>query len=565
MIKQTTLFLHLCFLIVAFQAVYAQEKNDCNPKEEQFMFVFSDPNSLKDAGGIEKIDMISRLYVQGNPNSPIEVNAKKYEIPYTGYLLIEEAFPYVPYEYSSEEVIKIKANSSVSVVVERVNKFSTHRFPLLPVSQWGKQYSIPGYQDQSKLYKVNSFIDIISKDKKTNVSIKDAQGNVIKKLTLDAGQNYEYNNTDDLTGYSVESNKDIGVISGNHCLRISSACDHTALMLSDNSQLGKKYYNPGTSFFSAQTIHRIVAVKNSTQIKIDGVSITTLNKGGFYEYQREKPHVIEASSPVLVYSIFNKGSQSSPEYSVDPSVFLIPSVDHAIHSVQFSFPEYMIYSKDVQIVMKTDQTRSLLVDGSFPDIRWTPFSYDTSVSCGTLHFSDEGKHSLSAANPWAYFIPLLMGRGWDVSVGTSLKIGTTNLLTGENPPCPIVSQKSISLPPPEPVMPQEIILTDIHKPIIVKKELVEVFVFDNAEEDGDIISIYLNNKLIYPDVRVLKAGIWLKLELEKGENVISIKAENEGDIYPNTAGLTFDDGITRQTIILHNKKGQSKSLKIIGP
>ncbi len=560
--KKRPAFLCFYILILFFNSfANGQGKTDCNSKNEEFMFVFSAPNSLKDSGGIEEINMISRLYIQGNPGTQIEINTKKYEIPSGGYLIIEDSFSYVSYEYSDKNVVQIKANSLISVIAERVNKFSVHQFPLLPVSQWRKEYTIPGYQDQSKVYKVNSFIDIIAQNKKTNVSIKDNKGKIIKKISLNAGQNYEFNSIDDLTGYSVEANKNVGIISGNHCLRISAACDHVALMLPDNSQLGTKFYNPGTSFFANNTIHRILAIKNNTKIKIDGTLVFTLNKGEFYEYHRENPHIIESSFPIMVYSLFDKSSQSSPENSVDPSAILIPSIDKAIQEVRFSFPEHMIYSKDIQLVMRTDKTNTLLLDGSVPDINWISFPYDFSVSYGTLQFSDEKVHNLTVTDPEAFFIPFMMGRGWDVSVGTVLKSGFTNLLTGENPPCPTVQKNSSTSIPSN--LPKEVILADINKPILVEKEQIEIFVFDNAEEDGDIVSIYLNDKLIYQDVQVLKAGVWLKLDLEKGENKITIKAENEGDIYPNTAGLTFDDDITRQTIILHNKKGQSKSLKII--
>ncbi|MDR1876892.1 MAG: IgGFc-binding protein [Flavobacteriaceae bacterium] len=563
MYLKKNLYIYILVSFFLHAILYAQERDDCKNKSDEFMFVFSNPNSLKDNGRTEEVDMTCRLYIEGIPSTSIRIDTQKYTIPPDGYLIIEDSFPPVPYEYSDKNVIKIKADSPISVYAERVSKFSAHSLPLIPVSQWGKEYTIPGYKDQSYTYKVNNFIDIIALNKKTQVSITDAKGNSIKKLTLKAGQNYEYNSTDDLTGYSVTADKNIGVISGNHCLRISAACDHTALMLKDNSKLGSYYYNPGTSFFANKTIHRLVATRNNTRVKIDGKLIPALKKGEFYEYRSENPHVIESSAPILVYLLFDARSISSPEDSVDPSSILIPPIGNSVTSTRFAFPDNMIYSKDIQVIMKTDKTHTLRLDDSILDAEWKTFPYDSSVSYATLSFSDSDIHRLSTTEPDAAFIPLLMARGLDISLGTALKTGFHDLFTGKSSDCyekQSLSRGRVSFPQDKI---KEVFLTDSSKPILVEKEVIDIFVFDNAEEDGDRVSIYLNEQLIYPDVRVLKEGINLEVTLEKGVNILTIKAENEGSIYPNTAGFTFDDGRTLQTIILHNKKGQSVSLKII--
>ncbi|MDR2121658.1 MAG: IgGFc-binding protein [Flavobacteriaceae bacterium] len=551
-----TLFL-LCTII------HAQKKSDCENNGSEFMFVFSNPNALKILGGVEKIEMSGRLHIEGTPSEAVQINNKEYIIPPDGYLIVEEAFPPVPYEFSDKNIIRINARSAISVNAERASKFSAHNFPVIPVSLWGKEYIIPGYEDQSKMYKVNNFIDIIAKNNKTHVSITDTEGNIIKKITLKAGQNYEYNSIEDLTGYSIKANKNIGVISGNHCLKISAACDHTALMLYDTSKLGTHYYNSGTSFFSNTAIHRLVAFRDNTEIKIDGQPIAVLKKGEYYEYHSEDPHVIESSDPILAYLIFDRGSVSDPEHSVDPSSILLPSVNNAVTSAKFTFPDHMIYSKDIQIIMKTDRIHTFRVDNHIPDAEWNPFPYDSLVSYATLSFYDNYPHSLSTTEPNTAFIPLLMARGMDVSLGTTLKTGFHNLFTGEDPNCPEKRSSNQKEEIPSQNKTDKIFLTDTNKPILVEKKVIDVLIFDNAQEDGDIISIYLNDILIYPNVQVLKDGVTLEVTLEKGQNTLDIKAENEGGIYPNTAGITFDDGKTLQTLILHNKKGQSKSLKII--
>lgn len=82
---------------------------------------------------------------------------------------------------------------------------------------------------------------------------------------------------------------------------------------------------------------------------------------------------------------------------------------------------------------------------------------------------------------------------------------------------------------------------------------------DWSENDGDIISIILNDEIIYDKVKVTNEPKELEFMLEKGENVLEVKAENEGSNPPNTARFEYGDKIVK----LDSKKGESKKIKFI--
>jgi len=80
---------------------------------------------------------------------------------------------------------------------------------------------------------------------------------------------------------------------------------------------------------------------------------------------------------------------------------------------------------------------------------------------------------------------------------------------------------------------EKIIATDIP----VTGDSIELRFYDNAEIDGDSISLFLNNKLIFQHIRLTGAAYTIKLpvgELNETNELVMV-AENLGSIPPNTS------------------------------
>lgn len=114
-----------------------------------------------------------------------------------------------------------------------------------------------------------------------------------------------------------------------------------------------------------------------------------------------------------------------------------------------------------------------------------------------------------------------------------------------------------------------------HAPVIEKREIkvvkdytttrkvLQVEIWDNDKEDGDIASIILNDHLIIKNLKVTKAKKKVEIPLSEGANTLVFYAENLGTAPPNTAALTFWDGSTNQTIILNSDMGKSEAIRVI--
>jgi hypothetical protein len=83
--------------------------------------------------------------------------------------------------------------------------------------------------------------------------------------------------------------------------------------------------------------------------------------------------------------------------------------------------------------------------------------------------------------------------------------------------------------------------------IEVESDSIRVDVYDNGVIDGDMISLFYNDKLILNNQKLTHKSIRLNLVLDstKKINEISMFAENLGLIPPNTALMVITDGINR--------------------
>lgn len=109
--------------------------------------------------------------------------------------------------------------------------------------------------------------------------------------------------------------------------------------------------------------------------------------------------------------------------------------------------------------------------------------------------------------------------------------------------------------------------TETPKTLAVSKRRISIQVWDHNKVDGDIISLYLNDKS-YPIIRqyeVSKDKARFYVTLEPGENQLIFVAENEGRMSPNTAALLVDDGVKPQTVILQAPKGGQRIVTIQAP
>jgi hypothetical protein len=66
---------------------------------------------------------------------------------------------------------------------------------------------------------------------------------------------------------------------------------------------------------------------------------------------------------------------------------------------------------------------------------------------------------------------------------------------------------------------------------------LELYIWDAGVQDNDSISIFLNNQKIMKNMEITSKKKFFKLRLQKGENKLILRAENEGKYKPNTSRI----------------------------
>lgn len=87
-------------------------------------------------------------------------------------------------------------------------------------------------------------------------------------------------------------------------------------------------------------------------------------------------------------------------------------------------------------------------------------------------------------------------------------------------------------------------------------------IYDIGKEDGDVVNIYQNNKLILAKHKLTNAKRIIEVILDGTKNEFKIEAINEGTIAPNTAKITLFDGDTSFDLMSNLKKGEKASITI---
>jgi hypothetical protein len=100
----------------------------------------------------------------------------------------------------------------------------------------------------------------------------------------------------------------------------------------------------------------------------------------------------------------------------------------------------------------------------------------------------------------------------------------------------------------------------ITKEIEVSSDSVRLSFYDNAEVDGDSISVFFNGKLIltHQELTERAFNVYVQLDSSLDINEVSMFAENLGKYPPNTALMVISDGDKRyETFLSSDYKGNA--------
>jgi hypothetical protein len=96
--------------------------------------------------------------------------------------------------------------------------------------------------------------------------------------------------------------------------------------------------------------------------------------------------------------------------------------------------------------------------------------------------------------------------------------------------------------------------------VTVNSNQITVKFWDDGSEDGDIISVNLNNSWVLENYELKNAGETFTFTINSGANNFVLFAENQGKVGPNTCALSINGG-DKTTLNADLKTGQA--IKIV--
>lgn len=135
------------------------------------------------------------------------------------------------------------------------------------------------------------------------------------------------------------------------------------------------------------------------------------------------------------------------------------------------------------------------------------------------------------------------------------------------PPPPTTQPAVVPQPPKAPDIVQKFKLREkvFVKEIPVTGDSIELRFYDNAEIDGDSISVFLNEKLLFSHIRLTGNAYSIKLPVSdlNGSNELTMVAENLGSIPPNTSYMVAIVNGKRYDAYLSSSEGSSAMIRLI--
>ena len=295
---------------------------------------------------------------------------------------------------------------------------------LFPTPTLGKEYYSVNYTQTSNTQDANCWVYTIAVDTgTTSVEVTPSaatlthaadqpfvinlrQGQVLNLMGVLGVANSPLRGVD-LTGTRIRSVsnangacKRIAVFSGSG--RISVSCDGLASS-SDNyivqafpkNAWGKRYLTVPTSKMPTN-FYRICVLDRATVVRVNGLPVSGLINGFYYEIKTDKPALIESDAPVMVAQVVTSQGECGNGSPGDPEMIYLSPVEQNIDKVIFnSTSNFNISQHWVNVVIKAAAVSSFQLDGASVSASFAPHPQDPAYMYAQINLQG-GQHSIAA-------------------------------------------------------------------------------------------------------------------------------------------------------------------------
>lgn len=301
----------------------------------------------------------------------------------------------------------ITSEKEITVYALNQAHYTSDAFMVLPTDVLDKRYFILSYNsdyaryavyvDYSRRSQTPSQFAIVATEDSTLVTIYPSAETFVNGLNIQAirmnrGDVYFVqamvsDDNPDLTGTEIISSKPIAVFSGHQRATVpvtlnayNPSRDILVEQLPPVSTWGKNAIvvplaTSRNEMPLGNNLFRVLAAEDQTEVYIDGVKITTLNSGGYYEGVLNKAMFITASKPILVGAFKKTVGYDGRINTGDPFFLVMPPIEQYMNNYrvinaqvyergQFSnyYPVYL--EQYISIIIPKSHWQSFRLDGS---------------------------------------------------------------------------------------------------------------------------------------------------------------------------------------------------------
>jgi gliding motility-associated-like protein len=369
------------------------------------------------AGHIDNTSSRMALYISATENTTGEVQLDNKTIPFTVTANQTTTVQISPNTYNVYNIqsdgtgigkgIRVIAKTPIVLYAHILNAARSGSTLVLPVNVLGKEYvSLNAVQTTTS---GRSQITVVATENNTNIElnlIRASSGtpsrpaNTPYQITLNKGDVYQVQSTQDLTGSTIKSIstnssscKPIAVFTGSTWTAFdcsgASGGDNLYQQVFPSNAWGRNYIT--APFANRQAdVYRIIVRDRATQVTLNGSLLNTssLINNTYYEFKNSIPNVIAADQPILVVQYMTSQTcdtrnpancSNSCPYPGDPEMITINPLEQTINNVSvvsarndLTPPNTNIRVHYLNILMKTSDIGSLKIDNAAPKGNWVP-------------------------------------------------------------------------------------------------------------------------------------------------------------------------------------------------
>ncbi|MFM2364251.1 MAG: hypothetical protein RLZZ316_3153 [Bacteroidota bacterium] len=347
-------------------------------------------------------------------------------------------------EGTSNKGIHITSDKAVVAYAHIYDQNVSGATLLFPTTTLGNEYYSMNFTQTSNEGASNSWFYVIATEDNTIVEITPTSNtttgrpaNTMYTVTLNRGQVHNVmgivtgNTGGDLTGSKIKSVsgisggcKRIAVFSGSGKINIgcsNGSADNLIQQVFPKNAWGLKYLTAPTSGMS-NNYFRVAVLDPSTIVKFNGVPLSGIINGFYYQFSSLAPGLIEADKPMMVAQYTSSQGCFSNGTPGDPEMILLSPVEQTINDVTLnSTPNFAISAHYINVVMKASDVVTFKLDGINVSSNFFTHPQDANYKYAQFNVS-AGQHSLKADsgfNAIAYGFGSAESYGYNA--GTNLK------------------------------------------------------------------------------------------------------------------------------------------------